>query len=109
ELIAFNKVDRLGPDDAGQLGRLRQRYPGSVVLSAMTGEGVEGLLTALGDRLRAMFRIIELVVPYERGDVVAALHRHGEVLAEEHEAQATRLRARLHEVDVPRFADFRVA
>ncbi len=109
ELIAFNKVDRLGPDDEGGLARLRQRYPGSVVLSAMTGEGVDGLLTALGDRLRAMFEVVELVVPYERGDVVAALHRHGEVLVEEHEEQATRLRARLHQADVPRFADFRVA
>ena len=51
--------------------------------------------------------MIELVVPYDRGDILAAIHRHGEVLAEEHDADATRLQARLHEIDVARFAEFR--
>jgi GTP-binding protein HflX len=106
ELVAFNKADRLGPDDKPKLDRLRQRYPGSVVLSATSGDGATDLVTALSDRLRALFQVVELVVPYERGDVVAAVHRHGEVLSEEHEADATRLRARLHEVDVSRFASF---
>ncbi|MFP5319919.1 MAG: GTPase HflX [Acidimicrobiia bacterium] len=109
ELVALNKSDRLGPDDEGRLARLRQRYPGAVTLSAVTGEGVDDLLDALSDRLRALFSVVELVVPYDRGDVVAALHRHGEIVSEEHEADATRLRARLHEADVARFADFRVA
>lgn len=109
QLVALNKADKLGPDDEGKLARLRQRHPGSVTLSAATGEGVDGLLAALGDRLRALFQVVELVVPYDRGDVIAALHRHGEILSEEHEDQGTRLRARLHEVDVPRFAPFLVA
>ena len=109
EMIAFNKVDRLQPGDEGRLARLRQRYAGSVALSAMTGEGIDGLLAALGDRLRALFTVVELVVPYDRGDVVAALHRHGEILAEDHEERATRVRVRLHDADLPRFADFGVA
>ncbi|MGH9276652.1 MAG: GTPase HflX, partial [Acidimicrobiales bacterium] len=106
ELVVFNKADLLTPEDKPRLDRLKQRHPGGVVLSARSGEGIDDLLTALADRLRALFRVVELVVPYDRGDVVAALHRHGEVLAEEHEADATRVRARLHEVDVPRFAAF---
>ena len=110
ELIAFNKVDNLAnadPDDAGALlGRLRQRYPGSVFLSAATGEGVDDLLAALSDRLRALFRVVELRIPYQRGEVLAAVHRAGEVLSEEHEAEATLVQARLHEADVARFAEF---
>ena len=106
QLVAFNKADLLSSDDKPRLDRLRERYPGSVVVSAATGEGVDDLLVALADRLRALFQVVELVVPYDRGDVIAAVHRHGEVLAEEHEADATRVRARLHEADVPRFADF---
>jgi GTP-binding protein HflX len=78
-----------------------------VVLSAASGVGIDDLLSVLSDRLRALFRVIELVVPYDRGDIVAAIHRHGEVLSEEHETDATRLRARLHEIDVVRFAEFR--
>jgi GTP-binding protein HflX len=61
----------------------------------------------VSDRLRALARIVELAVPYDRGDVVAALHRHGEVLSEEHEAELTRLRVRLDAADMARFADFR--
>jgi GTP-binding protein HflX len=108
ELLAFNKADLLEPPDKRRLERLRQRHPGSVVLSAGTGEGVDDLVTAVGDRLRALFSVVELVVPYDRGDVVAAVHRHGEVLDEEHGPDATRVRARLHEADVARFADFAV-
>jgi GTP-binding protein HflX len=101
ELLAFNKADV-----AVEAKRLVDRHPGSVRMSALTGEGVDDLLTALADRLRALFHVVELVVPYDRGDVVAAVHRAGEVLSEDHEPEATRIRARLHEADVPRFANF---
>ena len=60
----------------------------------------------MGERLRLLSRTVEMVVPYERGDVVAALHRHGEVLSEDHEADATRIRVRLPDPEVNRFADF---
>jgi GTP-binding protein HflX len=78
------------------------------LVSAQTGEGIDDLLAAVGDRLRALGRVVELAVPYGRGDVVAALHRHGEILSEEHEPEATRVRARLDPADVERFAEFRV-
>ena len=52
---------------------------------------------------------IELRVPYGRGDVLAALHRSGEVLLESHEEDATRVRARLDQVEATRFGEFRVS
>ena len=102
ELVAFNKSDLAG----AEVKRLLDRHPGSVALSARSGAGVAGLLGALGERLRMLSRTVELVVPYERGDVVAALHRVGEVLSEDHESDATRLRVRLPDPEVNRFADF---
>ena len=57
-------------------------------------------------RLRSLAPIVELVVPYERGDVVAALHREGEVLVEVHSEGGTRMRARLPALDLMRFGDF---
>ena len=101
ELLAFNKTDI-----APEVKRLVDRYPGSVTLSAVTGEGVDGLLTALADRLRALAEVVELVVPYDRGDIVAAVHREGEVLVEAHEAEATRLRARFNRAGANRFREF---
>ncbi|MST34989.1 GTPase HflX, partial [Acidimicrobiaceae bacterium USS-CC1] len=81
ELLAFNKAD-VTPEAK----RLAERHPGSLVLSALTGEGIDDLLQAVGDRLRSALDIVELVVPYEHGDVLAAVHREGEVLVETHDA-----------------------
>jgi len=101
ELLAFNKSD-IAPDAK----RLVDRHPGSVMLSASTGEGLEHLLRTIGDRLRALAPIVELRVPYDRGDVVAALHREGEVLSEAHEPDATLLRARFRSGGIGRFQEF---
>jgi GTP-binding protein HflX len=100
ELLVFNKVD-LAPD--------ADLPPGAVAISAMTGEGVEKLLRTVADRLRALEQVVELLVPYDRGDVLAALHREGEVLVESHEESATRVRARLDRAAGGKFAPFLVA
>ncbi len=63
---------------------------------------------ALADRLRALEEVVELRVPYDRGDVLAALHREGEVLLEAHEDEATRVRARLDPAATARFREFAV-
>jgi GTP-binding protein HflX len=104
QLMVFNKADVV-PD----IDRLVAAEPGSVAVSATTGAGMDGLLQALADRLRSLAKIVELVVPYERGDVIAAIHRSGEVLVESHEDSATRLRARLTDADAARFREWMVA
>lgn len=103
ELLAFNKAD-VSPEAC----RLARRHPGSVVMSALTGEGLPALLEAVGDRLRAGARVLELVVPYERGDVLAAVHREGEVLVESHDETSARLRVRVDPAGAARFAEFAV-
>jgi GTP-binding protein HflX len=103
ELVVVNKTDAADPVD---VRKLLDAHPGSVAVSASTGDGVDDLLAALGVRLRALVPIVELEVPYDRGDVVAALHREGEVLVEVHDDSGTRVRARLPRVDVARFAEF---
>jgi len=103
ELLAFNKADK-----TTEAKRLVERHDGSVPISALTGDGIDALLQAIADRLRAMANVVELLVPFDRGDVIAAVHREGEVLVESHEEDATRLRARLDAAGAARFADFRV-
>ncbi|MDQ1439598.1 MAG: GTPase [Acidimicrobiaceae bacterium] len=104
ELLAFNKAD-VAPD----VDRLVAFHPGSVAISALQGQGIEGLLRAVSDRLRATAKVVELIVPFDRGDVVAAVHREGEVLVEQHEEGATRLRARLDQAGTARFREFLVS
>jgi GTP-binding protein HflX len=101
ELLAFNTADI-----TEEAKRLADRYPGSAIVSAATGQGIEQLLEAVGDRLRALTKVVELVVPYERGDVVAAVHREGEVLVESHLDNAVRLRVRVDDVGAARFREF---
>jgi len=103
ELLAFNKADLAEPDSAR---RLVHSHPGAVLLSAVRGDGGEALLAAIGDRLRAMTHVVELVVPYDRGDVVAAVHRQGEVVSECHDPDGTRLWARIRPEDLSRFDEF---
>ncbi|MGB8858419.1 MAG: GTPase HflX [Ilumatobacteraceae bacterium] len=105
ELLVFNKADA-APDVAADL---QARHQGSVALSARTGEGIEGFLQALGDRLRSLTAVIELLVPYERGDVLAAIHREGEVVSTFHDTDGVRVRARLADASAGRLAEFVVA
>jgi GTP-binding protein HflX len=101
ELVAVNKADRaLSPR------RLAERHPGAVVVSALTGEGLEDLLRAIGDALRAADRVVELVVPFDRGDVLAAVHREGEVVGESHGEVATVVHVVLDEAGRARFGQF---
>jgi GTP-binding protein HflX len=103
ELLVLNKADVASPDDVKVLS---VAHPQAVVVSAVTGEGTSVLLDTLAARLRSLAPIVELLVPYERGDVVAALHREGEVLVEVHAEGGSRVRARLPAPTVTRFGEF---
>jgi GTP-binding protein HflX len=105
ELIVFNKSDA-APEEAVRLAKVHQ---GAVAVSALTGEGVEQFLRTLGDRLRALAEVVELLVPYDRGDVVAAVHREGEVVSTAHTDDGVRIRARLDAAAAGRLAEFAVA
>ena len=102
ELLVFNKAD-LAAEEAIRLAKL---HPGSVAVSARTGAGIELLLQAMGDRLRALANVVELVIPYDRGDVLAAVHREGEVISTAHTDDGVRVRARLDEAAAGRLAEF---
>jgi GTPase len=102
ELVAFNKSD-LAPFEAE---RLRATHEGSVALSAVTGEGVDLLVATIGGRLRSLTTVVELVIPFERGDLLAAVHRAGEVLAEEPGEGGMRLRGRFDDASVGRFREY---
>jgi GTP-binding protein HflX len=90
ELMVFNKSDQ-GPGSA----RLADRYEGSVAASAQSGENIELLMATIGDRVRSMTEFAELVVPWDRGDVLASVHREGQVLSESAEEHGMRLKVRL--------------
>jgi GTP-binding protein HflX len=105
EMLVFNKADR-DPDAAK---RLVNEHEGSVALSALTGAGTKEFLEALGDRLRSLATVIELLIPYDRGDVLASVHREGEVVSTSNETEGIRMRARLAGASAGRLSEFIVA
>ncbi len=106
ELLVWNKVDAADPDDVAALLRAE---PGSVAVSAHSGEGIDTLLAVIARRLRAGAEVVELLVPYDRGDVLAGLHREAEVLVSVHTDSGTRVQARLPRDTRGRYAEYRAA
>ena len=102
ELVVVNKADRAPLEAKG----LAHRLDGSVLLSARTGEGIDEFLRVVGDRLRGSDRVVELVVPWARGDVLAAVHREGEVVGQTDSEEFVTLQVVLDEVGKARFAEF---
>ena len=105
EFIVFNKADIL--DDHG--AALVEEYQGAVAVSALRNEGMDILLRRLTDRMRAISKVTELLVPFERGDIVASVHREGEVVSIEEAETGLRIRARLSEASAGRLREFVVS
>ena len=102
ELLVVNKMDRTR--DAALV--VAERHPGALAVSAYSGEGIDKMKRAMGDLLRVADRVVELLVPFERGDVLAAVHREGEVVGESLGEGATVVQVVLDEAGRARFEEF---
>jgi GTP-binding protein HflX len=103
ELLVVNKVDAV---DDETLLRLKRLWPDAVFVSARTGEGLDTLRRTIEQLLPRPAVELEVLVPYDRGDIVARLHERGEVLETEHTAAGTRMRVRVSERFAARLEPF---
>jgi GTP-binding protein HflX len=103
ELIVFNKTDISEPN---VVDRLVATHDGSVAVSALTGEGIDDLSIAITEDLEKSTVTMRLLVPYDRGEVVAALHDAGNVLEEVHGEDGTALTVRLPGAVAEGFGEF---
>ena len=87
EVIVVNKADIADPE---VLDRLRRHEKHVVVVSARTGAGLDELRALVADELPQPDVDVDVLVPYDRGDLVSRVHETGEVLASEHVAEGTR-------------------
>lgn len=76
ELVVINKCDAA---DQFVLDRLQLREKNSVVVSALTGQGIDDLLRAIEAQLPSLQFDIKVLIPYENGDLVAKIYREGVV------------------------------
>jgi GTP-binding protein HflX len=86
EIVVFNKAD-LVDDDQRLL--LRGLEPEAVFVSARTGEGVEELLARIAAALPHPDIELELLVPYDRGELVAQAHERARVIDTRYDERGT--------------------
>jgi GTPase len=103
ELLVVNKVDAASDLT---LAELRHGLPGAVFVSARTGEGIDALRHRLAELAVPTDTAVDVVIPYDRGDLVALLHAGGRVQQEEHNADGTRIRARVPVALAARLREF---
>ncbi|MET8803278.1 GTPase HflX [Streptomyces sp. NPDC004546] len=94
EIVVINKADAADPLVLQRLLRVEKR---SIAVSARTGRGIQQLLALIDNDLPRPSVEIEVLVPYTHGKLVARAHTEGEVISEEHTAEGTLLKVRVHE------------
>jgi GTP-binding protein HflX len=104
-LLVLNKADAL---DAERRTELRLRHPEGVLVSALTGEGLETLTARIEREFRATLRPVDLLVPFAEGGRLAELHELAGELDRTDTPEGVRVRARVPAGVAARFARFAV-
>jgi GTP-binding protein HflX len=105
--IVLNKIDAVDPL---RRRRVENRFPGSLQVSALTGERLPELRARIAERFSGRLRTVRLLVPYEDGSTLADLYSLGTPIDERADRpDGVLVRARLPERALRRFAPYLVA
>jgi GTP-binding protein HflX len=94
ELLVINKTDVA---DEETILRLKRTWPDAVFVSARSGIGIDELRAAIAQRLPRPAIDMRVLLPYDRADLVARIHRSGQVLQTSYLDEGTELRVRIDE------------
>src|SRR6478752_4833339 len=92
ELLVVNKIDAA---EGLTLAQLRSALPDAVFVSARTGDGLEHLQQRMAAMIESTDTVVDVTIPYDRGDLVNKVHADGRVDATEPTAHGTRIKARV--------------
>jgi GTPase len=105
--LVLNKIDQVDPL---RRRRLANRFPGSLEISAQTGEGLDELRARVAERFGERLRPVRLLVPYDQGRVLAELYELGAPIEERLDtSEGVIVVARLPHREVARFAPYLVS
>ena len=76
----INKCDEADPAPA---------FPGAILISAKTGEGLEDLKTAIAQAIQETYAPVTFTVPFSRYGILSEIHAMGRVITEDHTAEGT--------------------
>jgi GTP-binding protein HflX len=105
--VVLNKIDRV---DALHRRRLANRFPSAPQVSALTGEGMEGLKAEIARRFEDRWERVRMLVPYEEGGKLSELYALGTPIEEREDTpDGVLLIARLPRRELTRFAPYLIA
>jgi GTP-binding protein HflX len=99
----LNKIDLLDADQRAGLLARNDRAGGRIAVSALTGQGIDALLTAFEAGVTHDNITLQLSLPAADGEALAFAYRHAQVLARQDRAGRIGLTLRIHPDDVGRF------
>ncbi|MGI8429616.1 MAG: GTPase HflX [Solirubrobacteraceae bacterium] len=102
-VLVLGKADLIDPQRRAELAR---RHPDAVLVSAVTGEGIEALSQRIVDEFAATLQEIELLIPYDEGARLAELHDLAGDLEREDRSDGVRMRVRLPTSVAARYSRF---
>lgn len=76
ELVVINKADAADPF---VLDRLKLREKNSIVVSALTGQGIDELIALIEEQLPKLQFDIKVLIPYDHGDLLGRIYKEGHV------------------------------
>jgi GTPase len=103
EIVVFNKADLVDP---GTTLQLRGLQPDALFVSAKTGEGIELLMARIDELLPRPTVPMSLLVPFDRGDIVAGLHSSAIVESVSYTEEGTQLSVLVEPAMVTTLAEF---
>lgn len=103
-VTVFNKVDLL---DESTRSFLERPYPGALMVSAVSGEGLGRLSVVLEESI-AERRTYVIRVPLSRGDILSGIHRDGSIEEEEHGSDSITMTVRMNPAKASKYSDYLV-
>jgi GTP-binding protein HflX len=100
---ARNKIDAVSDEEAESVRAESARREDVVVISALTGEGIDALLACAGEHLRKGSKVRTVTLPATAGEAIAWLHANGEVVDQRSAELETEYEVRLSDADWARF------
>ncbi len=105
-LLVLNKADLL---DEGARREAQLHHPGAALVSALDGEGLDGLRAGIEAAFEDTLARVELLVPYAEGERLHELHELAGDLEREDRADGVLVHARVPRAELHRFEDLAVA
>ena len=103
ELLVVNKIDAA---DGLTLAHLRRALPDAMFVSARTGDGLGRLQSRMAELVEPRDTVVDVTIPYSRGELVNRIHAEGRVDAVEHTEAGTRIKGRVPMSLASGLADF---